>query len=100
MKYSQKLLEKAAQNAGSWYRLAQALEVQTQNMSAVKNGRRPIPLAWVFDLAVMAGVDPGEALSRVQHDQKLAKATTPKGGRSRGLNLPLWADSEEIRFSL
>ncbi len=98
MKYSERLLATAAKNAGSWYRLAQALEVQTQNMSAVKNGRRPIPLAWVYDLAVMAGVEPGEALARVQHEQKLAKATSPKGGRSHNLNLPLW--SEEIRFSL
>ncbi len=96
MNYQQKLLEQAAKQAGSWYRLAKAINVATQNLSAVKNGRRDMPLTWVYDVAVIAGVEPGEALARVRTEQRLQKALTPPKARGVNLPLPLWRAGEAV----
>lgn len=75
--YSKTLIDKAVANAGSRYRLAKQLGVSEQNLHAVYHQRRPLPMTWVYALAKLANVDPGEALEHVT-DDKLSAQGKPR----------------------
>jgi plasmid maintenance system antidote protein VapI len=69
MKYSLTLLDKAASNCGSFYRLAQAMDVHESAISAIRAGRRDLPLSWVYELAILAELDPGEQLGLITKER-------------------------------
>jgi len=79
MEYGQTLIDKAAKVCGSFYKLSKATGFPESNMSAIKAGRRALPLEWVPELAEIAGEDPRDALARVMAER------LPEGSRARAI---------------
>lgn len=69
MKYVKALIDKAGKNAGSFYKLAQVTGLHEQNISAIRAGRRTLPLDVVPELAELAGEDVDEAIHQVMIEQ-------------------------------
>lgn len=63
MKYALFLLDKAAEKAGSYYRVAKLTGLSETTITSIRKGRRSVPLDVVPLLADLAGHDPKEALS-------------------------------------
>ena len=60
-----RLIEVAAESLGSDVRLAERLGVSRQRVWEWKDGRRPIPMARVEHIAILAGVNPEHAIALV-----------------------------------
>jgi len=71
MSYGLTLIDKAAKRCGgSRYALSQATGIPQSTLSAVVNGKRSFPLSWCLRLATIAGVDPGEALRKLDAERR------------------------------
>ena len=87
MKYVKTLIDRAAEVCGSRYKLAKRIGVPTSNLSNMDTGKRPVPALVAVKLAVVAGLDPRDALvacvlQSAKDDaerEELAKAFFPDG---------------------
>lgn len=71
MSYGKRLLDQAAEKAGSRYALAKLTEIDEGDLSKVASGKRDVPASWVLKLARVAGIDPTEAME--MHDLERAE---------------------------
>ncbi len=65
MQYGISLLDKAAEICGSYYKLSKRLNVPESNLSAVRHGKRRLPLDWAYELAEITGDDKDEVFKLV-----------------------------------
>lgn len=85
MGYSKQLLDRAAAAAGSRYALSKMTGIPQGNLSEAANGIRQVPASWVLDLATIAGVDPGTAMTEWKLErQAKKKAQRETAGQSGG----------------
>jgi hypothetical protein len=69
MTYMQTLIDRAAANVGSRYKLAKALNVAEESVARVFHGERPLPMEWLPDLVRLTGDDFGEAFRTVANER-------------------------------
>ncbi len=81
MNYSISLIDKAAEMCGSYYRLAKRLKVSEANISHIRHGRRPLPLAWAYELAEITGEDKGQVLQLLTMEQAKAPEKRSRLGK-------------------
>ena len=79
MEYGLSLIDKASKVCGSTYKLCKELEYAESNMTAIKKGRRQLPLELVPVLAEIAGIDAREALARCMAER------LPERSRARAI---------------
>lgn len=75
MEYGKWLIDKAVKTCQSRYALAQRIGVDEDNLKKVYDGKRPLPLTWLPDLAPLASVDPSEALTKLRDERKKPKVS-------------------------
>jgi hypothetical protein len=69
MEYGITLIDKAKKMCGGLKALAEELDVQLSNLSAVAAGKKALPEEWVPGLAVIAGVDVKEAIHETRAER-------------------------------
>jgi len=82
MQYGIFLIDKAAEKCGSFYALAKRMDVSEGNISAIRKGRRKLPLAWVYELATIAEVDPAWALKGATEELARSEAKRSRLGKA------------------
>lgn len=85
MEYAKALIDKAGEMCGSFYRLSHETGFPQSTISAIRAGKRRLPLEWVPVLAELAGENPRDALARVMAEQ------LPEGSRARAILGGAWA---------
>lgn len=98
MEYGLTLIDKAGENCGSFYSLSKRTGIIETHISAVRRGKRRLPLEWVPLLADAAGVDPWEALGRVLAEQAPAGSLLHEILVARGEKQPVFHGTQPAGF--
>jgi len=94
MTYMQALIDRAAANLGSRYKVAQALSVPEESIRQIVNGARPLPLEWLPALCRLTGDDFEAAFSAVATE----RGRTPGKSESRTLFGSEWRGGDLDHF--
>jgi hypothetical protein len=73
MNYGRTLIDKAVEKCGSRYAVAKAAQIDEGDLSRVVNGKANFPRNWAYKLALLAEVDPAEAMGFVEQEWAEAK---------------------------